>query len=215
MYVYFETFDLLYLASIPEPNSRSSIGKTFLWQISHSSKNFDSITLNSNFGWTNFLFIVSTPLHRCIISFPFRYFSSVDAIMYLSNILLLASGAAAAFLPTPTPTLAPREISTTASPTAAPTDIYFETTIFDTLPGVTNGHTTIAHKTLTLVLPTCSHTIIPDKNGHVPPGTCGALYQYYPSFAAAIVFSFIFGALSISHIFQAANFKTVSIKTAG
>ncbi|TVY84053.1 Protein RTA1 [Lachnellula suecica] len=129
--------------------------------------------------------------------------------MRLFDVLFLASTTTAlALLPTPTPTLIPRDTATTPSPTAAPTDIYFYTTIYNTIPGVTNDHLTIPQKTLTLVLPTCSQTITPDKNGYVPPGTCGSLYQYYPSFAAAIVFSIIFGVLSFVHIFLAAKFKT-------
>jgi hypothetical protein len=131
--------------------------------------------------------------------------------MRFLNLLFLAGSAAAlALVPTPSPALVPRNTTTDPSPTAAPTDIYFSTTIYRPIPGVTNDHVTIPQRTITLVLPTCSHTITPDKNGHVPPGTCGALYEYYPSFAAAVVFSLIFGALSIAHIFLAAKFKTVS-----
>jgi hypothetical protein len=55
--------------------------------------------------------------------------------------------------------------------------------------------------------PTCTQTIKPDKNGYVPPGTCGSLYNYYPSFAAAIVFAVMFGALMVAHIAQAAIYK--------
>ncbi|TVY88786.1 Protein RTA1 [Lachnellula willkommii] len=129
--------------------------------------------------------------------------------MRLLNLLPLASSAVAlAIVPTPTPALIPRDTSASPSTTAAPTGIYFSTTTYDIIPGVTNDHVTIPQKTITLVIPTCSHTITPDKNGHVPPGTCGALYEYYPSFGAAVFFSLIFGALSISHIFLAAKFKT-------
>lgn len=134
--------------------------------------------------------------------------------MRLLNLVPLASSAVAlAILPTPTPALVPRDTSASPSPTAAPTGIYFSTTTYDIIPGVTNDHVTIAQKTITLVIPTCSHTVTPDKNGHVPPGTCGALYEYYPSFGAAVLFSLIFGALTVSHIFMAAKFKTVSLKS--
>lgn len=133
--------------------------------------------------------------------------------MRLVNLLILATGATALVLhPTPIPTLVPRDSSATPAPTAAPTDIYFTTTILNDIPGVTNDHVTVAGKTVTLALPTCIQTITPDKNGYVPPGTCGSLYQYYPSFAAAVVFSIIFGALTIGHIFLAAKFKTVSVQ---
>ncbi|PMD37550.1 hypothetical protein L207DRAFT_493027 [Hyaloscypha variabilis F] len=82
------------------------------------------------------------------------------------------------------------------------------TTDYITIPGVTNDHVTIAPQTLNIAVPTCIQTITPDKNGYVPPGTCNALYDYYPSFAAALVFSIFFGILTIAHISQAAFFKT-------
>jgi hypothetical protein len=61
---------------------------------------------------------------------------------------------------------------------------------------------------LNLPTPTCTQTIVPDKNGHVPAGTCHALYNYYPSFTAAVIMSAIFGAVSIAHIAQAALMKS-------
>ncbi|KAJ7116634.1 hypothetical protein C8R44DRAFT_879994 [Mycena epipterygia] len=51
-------------------------------------------------------------------------------------------------------------------------------------------------------------TEIPDKNGYVPPGICYALYKFYPSFAAAILFSILFGAVTALHISQAVKYKT-------
>lgn len=62
---------------------------------------------------------------------------------------------------------------------------------------------------LHLPTPTCTQTITPDKNGFVPPGTCGSLYNYYPSFAAAVVASVFFGAISLVHLGQTVYFKTV------
>lgn len=97
------------------------------------------------------------------------------------------------------------------SPTRAPANEYFLTTNYITIDGFTNAQVTNPPKTITLVLPTCSQTITPDKNGYVPPGTCGALYNYYPSFIAAIVVSVVFGMLSIGHIILAAKYKMVSI----
>ncbi|KAE9364408.1 RTA1 domain-containing protein [Stipitochalara longipes BDJ] len=82
------------------------------------------------------------------------------------------------------------------------------TTNYITIPGVTNDHVTLAPQTISVAIPTCIQTITPDKNGYVPPGTCNALYDYYPSFAAALVFSVLFGILTIAHISQAALFKT-------
>ncbi|MCJ1391639.1 hypothetical protein MMC18_004504 [Xylographa bjoerkii] len=60
---------------------------------------------------------------------------------------------------------------------------------------------------LHLPTPTCVQTITPDANGYVPPGTCNALYKFYPSFAAALVFSILFGAATLLHIGQAAAHK--------
>jgi hypothetical protein len=119
---------------------------------------------------------------------------------------VLETGASALALSTtfsaPTLTLAPRAAATTSA-------IEFMTTDYITIPGVTNDHVTIAPQTLNIAVPTCIQTITPDKNGYVPPGTCNALYDYYPSFAAALVFSIFFGMLTIAHISQAAFFKTV------
>ncbi|KAJ7585078.1 RTA1 domain-containing protein [Mycena floridula] len=94
----------------------------------------------------------------------------------------------------------------TSTPTSAPTGVFL-TTEFITIAGHTDAHATVAGQTITLVLPTCVMTEIPDKNGFVPPGTCHALYDYYPSFAAAVLFSILFGAVSVLHIVQAAKYK--------
>lgn len=73
-------------------------------------------------------------------------------------------------------------------------------------------HSKFSLKSLDLHLPTptCVQTIIPDKNGHVPPGTCNALWNYYPSFVAAVVTAGIFGAITLVHIGEAIYLKTVS-----
>ena len=105
----------------------------------------------------------------------------------------------------PTPTLIPRDATTITT-----TGIYFMTTEYITIAGETDAHFTLAPQTITIALPTCIQTITPDKNGYVPPGTCNALYDYYPSLGAAVVFSAIFGMLMIAHISQAVYFKTVS-----
>ncbi|KAJ6579164.1 RTA1 domain-containing protein [Mycena vulgaris] len=99
--------------------------------------------------------------------------------------------------------------STTSTPTttAVPTGVFF-TTEFITIGGHTDAHATVAGQTITLVLPTCVMTEIPDKNGYVPPGTCHALYNFYPSFAAAVLFSVLFGAVTVLHIVQAVKHKT-------
>jgi hypothetical protein len=46
-------------------------------------------------------------------------------------------------------------------------------------------------------------TATPDKNGYVPTNDCRALYNYYPSFGAAILFSIIFGIALCLHGVQA------------
>jgi hypothetical protein len=60
---------------------------------------------------------------------------------------------------------------------------------------------------LNLPTPTCTRTITPDKNGYLPPGTCEALYNFYPSFAAAIIMAIVFGILTAAHLIQASIFK--------
>ncbi|MCJ1318600.1 hypothetical protein MMC15_003930 [Xylographa vitiligo] len=60
---------------------------------------------------------------------------------------------------------------------------------------------------LHLPTPTCVQTITPDANGYVPPGTCNALYKFYPSFATALIFSIFFGVVTLLHIGQAAGHK--------
>lgn len=125
--------------------------------------------------------------------------------------LVLAPSTAALAISTPfsTPTTTLPNTATT-SPAASTNSVYFLTTEYITIPGVTNAHVTIPAKTIDIAIPTCIHTINPDKNGYVPPGTCGALYDYYPSFAAAIVVAILFGILTIAHITQAAVYKKVS-----
>jgi hypothetical protein len=108
-----------------------------------------------------------------------------------------------------TPTLLARQtIPTTTTPPQAD-NVYFLKTQYIVIDGFTNAHATNPAKTITLALPTCIQTITPDKNGYVPPGTCNALYNYYPSFAAAIVVALLFGVLSVAHIVLAAKYKMV------
>ncbi|KAH7410839.1 RTA1 like protein-domain-containing protein [Cadophora sp. MPI-SDFR-AT-0126] len=54
--------------------------------------------------------------------------------------------------------------------------------------------------------PTCIR-VTPDKNGYVPEWACDSNYMYYPSFAAAIVFSVAFGICLFIHIFQAFHYS--------
>jgi len=54
--------------------------------------------------------------------------------------------------------------------------------------------------------PSCI-TTTPDKNGHVPLDDCRAIWLYYPSIAAAIIVSIIFGISTVIHIIQAAKYR--------
>ena len=85
----------------------------------------------------------------------------------------------------------------------------FMTTQYITIAGVTNDHVTLPPKTISIAIPTCVATITPDKNGYLPPGTCNALWDYYPSFSAAVVFAALFGILTVIHIRQALLHKKV------
>ncbi|KAF9874191.1 RTA1 domain-containing protein [Colletotrichum karsti] len=135
--------------------------------------------------------------------------------MTFTTWIILAIAAAAAALPSgpsPTPTLTlvlqHRQASLTTSSLASPVPTGdFITTKHITIPGVTDSHLTIPAKTIDIALPTCVQTIQPDANGYVPPRECGALWNYYPSFPAAVVFAVIFGILTGVHIWQAAKHK--------
>jgi hypothetical protein len=50
-------------------------------------------------------------------------------------------------------------------------------------------------------------TATPDKNGHVPPDDCRNIWFYYPSIAAAIVVSILFGISTVIHIVQARHYR--------
>ncbi len=82
-------------------------------------------------------------------------------------------------------------------------------TEFVTIFGLTDAHVTIPGKTIAIAILTCIQTITPDTNGYVLPGTCGVLYHHYPSFAAALVATVIFGVLNVVHVMQAALYKKV------
>ncbi|KIW19615.1 hypothetical protein PV08_00188 [Exophiala spinifera] len=104
-----------------------------------------------------------------------------------------------------------REEATPTPTTSTPSTlgiVYFTSTEVITINGgVTNNHVTIAPQTIQIAIPTCLQTITPDKNGYVPPGTCNALWDYYPSFGAALVFAILFGILILVHIWQAVAYK--------
>lgn len=60
---------------------------------------------------------------------------------------------------------------------------------------------------------TCISGLTPDKNGYVPPEACNANFAYYPSFAAAIIFSVIFGLALTLHLIQGITYRKVSETT--
>lgn len=89
------------------------------------------------------------------------------------------------------------------------TMVTFTTTKLIVIEGQTNSILTIPAKTVTLALPTCIQTINPDQNGHVPPGTCGAIWNYYPSYGVALAFTVVFAALVIAHVWMSVKYKKV------
>ncbi|KAK2026641.1 RTA1 domain-containing protein [Colletotrichum zoysiae] len=99
-----------------------------------------------------------------------------------------------------------QDIPISSASSAIPTGVFI-TTKHITIPGVTNSHVNIPAKTIDIAIPTCIQTIKPDSNGYVPPGECGAIWNYYPSFVAAVVFTGLFALLTAVHIWQAARHK--------
>lgn len=99
--------------------------------------------------------------------------------------------------------------ATTALSTFSSTAVTFTTTKLIVINGETNSAVTIPAKTITIAIPTCIQTIEPDENGHVPPGTCGALWNYYPSFGAALAFTGLFAVLVTAHVWMAVKYKKV------
>ncbi|RYP48180.1 hypothetical protein DL768_005880 [Monosporascus sp. mg162] len=111
--------------------------------------------------------------------------------------------------PTPTTTLqhAIRQVSSTVTSAPTTSPVYFLASQYVTVPGVTNEHVTVPDKTITMILPTCIQTTEPDANGYLPPGTCHAIWNYYPSFSGSLIFLLLFGLLTIAHVYQAAIYK--------
>ncbi len=103
-----------------------------------------------------------------------------------------------------------RQSQTVPAPTTtpAPTGV-ITTTKYITIDGQTDSHVTIPGQTIAIAIPTCVQTITPDANGYVPPGTCGAIWNYYPSFRAAVAFAALFAVLVTVHIWQAVAYKKV------
>jgi hypothetical protein len=138
--------------------------------------------------------------------------------LVMRSILALACSlvvAYAAITQQPTPTELAQVTATTLqagiTPLATPdTSVeYYTSTNLITIPGETNDVLTRAGQTITIAIPTCRQTAIPDSNGHVPAGSCGALWNYYPSFTAAAVFTALFIVLLAVHSWQAIAYRKV------
>ncbi|KAL6800988.1 hypothetical protein GGI42DRAFT_343788 [Trichoderma sp. SZMC 28013] len=108
--------------------------------------------------------------------------------------------------------LDPRVREQVALTTAAVDDIdSFTTTILNIIPGMTDSYVTIHPQTIAIAIPTCHQTITPDHNGYVPPGTCGAIWTYYPAFKAAVAFTVMFALLLGVHLWQAIIYKKTEV----
>ncbi|KAI0894540.1 RTA1 like protein-domain-containing protein [Annulohypoxylon nitens] len=103
--------------------------------------------------------------------------------------------------------IAVRQTATAVTSAPAATGVDFLTTEHVTIDGFTNAHATNPAKTIDIVIPTCIQTIEPDVNGYLPPGTCHALWDYYPSFSAALAFAILFGLLTMAHLYQSIVYK--------
>ena len=132
----------------------------------------------------------------------------------LLTIPLLACHINAIAIPAPTPArdypaLVVRDTTASITPAPSPTDGYFTSTQTIIVGGFTNEYATNPGNTIEIAIQTCIQTIVPDSNGYVPPGTCGAIWAYYPNFNAAVVFAVMFAATTALHIIQAIRYKKV------
>ncbi|KAM0260875.1 hypothetical protein ACHAPA_010091 [Fusarium lateritium] len=133
----------------------------------------------------------------------FKMHSNIRALI----VYLLSGASLATAQPAPTQThqitLAAREPTTTAAPVG-----WFTTTKnIATIGGTTEEYFTLPATTIQIVIPTCIQTHEPDENGFLPPGTCNANWNYYPSFSAAAALAVLFAVLTAVHVWQAARYK--------
>lgn len=124
------------------------------------------------------------------------------------SLILLASTASSSPTPSPSPLPSP---DPTPAPTLQVRDPTSATTTYFTGVSISQPPEPKISVSIHSYTPTstCHPTIQPDKNGYVPPGECNALYDYYPSFGAAVLFSVLFGIVMVLHIGQAFYFKKV------
>lgn len=115
---------------------------------------------------------------------------------------------------TSSPLPLPSHVSETASPGAIPTPTLSPELIVRAPAPDTDSTTSTSTQSSTSTTAyytetsDCTPTVAPDKNGYVPPDQCNAMYDYYPSFNAAVAFSVIFGLLFMVHLVQAFTYKT-------
>ncbi|OBT70488.1 hypothetical protein VE03_00293 [Pseudogymnoascus sp. 23342-1-I1] len=130
-----------------------------------------------------------------------------DRCVGILAILISTTGSSASvFRTTQTPV---STVSHTVLHTPIPTIVttLVPRTQFITLDAITLPDETIAAKTIALDIAECSPTIAPDSNGYVPPDSCNAQYNYYPSFAAALVAAIFFGVVTFVHIAEGIKYK--------
>ncbi|KAJ4011511.1 hypothetical protein NW752_008514 [Fusarium irregulare] len=120
--------------------------------------------------------------------------------------LLSASLTTASPAPTQTGTN-PHQITLAPRQTDAPEGWFTTTKNIATIGGTTEKYFTQPAKTIQIVIPTCIQTHEPDENGYLPPGTCNANWNYYPSFSAAAAFAVLFAVVTGMHVWQAARYK--------
>lgn len=52
-------------------------------------------------------------------------------------------------------------------------------------------------------------TVVPGKDGYLPPYACGVLLDYVPSFGAALAFTILYLVTTVFHLTQGIRYKKV------
>lgn len=123
------------------------------------------------------------------------------SLLSFSLHLLIASSAAS-----------PSITSAVATVTAPPSRRDFSISITPvSIPPVSIAPVSIPSLSLNLPINTCTpgatSYATPALHGYVPAEACNALWQYSPSFGVAIVFSVLFGGLTVTHFVQAVRYR--------
>ena len=104
-------------------------------------------------------------------------------------------------------------ITSAAAPTTtfSPRDSFSISIAPVSIPSVSIPPVSIPSLSLDLPINTCTPGALsyatPTTNGYVFADACNALWQYSPSFTAAIVFSILFGILTVTHLAQAVIYR--------